>query len=102
MVTTHLPAEDKTRIRRFVRNWTVNSKAMLLTFGVLANRDERLRALAELIGLRVDGDKLNIIVHSHNASISTRFDVLLADIARFVVKKSMRVTGPGSDRKIFR
>lgn len=61
----------------------------------LPHDDHGLCVGIDLLWLRANGDKLDIIVDSQDLASRLRLDVLLGDVLGLVVEEAMRVTRPG-------
>ena len=42
----------------------------------------------------IHADELHIVVEAHYTATLTRFDILLADVARLIIEKAVRVATP--------
>ena len=65
------------------------SVRVVLTSGVLGDGDEGFGLGIKVIWLHVEADELDIIVQSDYLASFGSLDVLLADVARLIVKESM-------------
>lgn len=62
---------------------------------VESDNDHGFSLVTDLLWLRLEGHKLDIVADSNNLPSSLSFDVLLCDILGLVVKEPMRIPRPG-------
>ena len=72
-----------------------------LTSGVLRDRDEWFGGWIEVFNAHILADKFYVVIKSYYATIWGSFDIFLANIARLVIKETMRITAPSDTSHIY-